>query len=92
MIAGFGERLESLRKGMTQREFAKSIGVPLTTYTNWVAGIRMPSAEAIVSICSHLGVSADWLLGLPGGAPPVGVSDAQVAALKAAVMAALDKF
>lgn len=63
----FAEKLEKLREHLTQKEFAKRLGIPLTTYTNWIAGIRRPSVKAIVSICSHLGVPSDWLLGL---APP----------------------
>lgn len=62
----FGERLESLRKGQTQKEFASKIGLPLNSYTNWVRGIREPSMSAIISLCTHLSVSADWLLGLTG--------------------------
>lgn len=63
-MEGLGERLESMRKG-TQKEFAKLIGVPLNSYTNWVRGIREPSAGCIVTICTRLGISSDWLLGLP---------------------------
>lgn len=59
----FGQRLDSKRRG-TQRDFAKFLGVPLTSYTNWVTGISLPKAEHLVLICSKLGVSADWLLGL----------------------------
>lgn len=60
----FGDKIEELRSNKTQREFAKLIGVPLNTYTNWTRGIRMPSIENIVNICVQLGVSADWLLGI----------------------------
>lgn len=58
------ERLEELRADRTQKEFARLIGTPLNTYTNWTRGIRMPTADAVVRICTHLNVSADWLLGL----------------------------
>ena len=60
----FGERLESLRGAKTQKEFAALYEIPLNTYTNWVRGIREPSASALVKLCTQLGVSADWLLGL----------------------------
>ena len=63
-MEGFGNRLESLREGETQKGFAKSLGIPINTYTNWVRGIREPSMSAIINLCTHLGVSADWLLGL----------------------------
>ena len=66
MIAknSFGERLEILRNGLTQKAFANKIGIPLNSYTNWVRGIREPSLSAILSICTQLGISSDWLLGL----------------------------
>ncbi len=91
MIAKFSEKLESLRGDLTQREFAKRLGIPLTTYTNWVAGIRSPSAEAVMSICTQMGVSADWLLGLTDKARN---SEAQekLESLKAAMRALLDKY
>ena len=64
-MSAFGDRLESLRNGMTQKEFAASLQTPINTYTNWVRGIREPSMSAIINLCTRLGVSADWLLGLP---------------------------
>ena len=64
-MSTFGERLESLRNGQTQKAFAREIGLPLNSYTNWVRGVREPSMSAIISLCTRLGVSADWLLGLP---------------------------
>lgn len=60
----FGERLELLRGAKTQKEFAALYDIPLNTYTNWVRGIREPSASALVKLCTQLDVSADWLLGL----------------------------
>ena len=68
----FSERLESLRSG-TQKEFARFLGVPLTSYTNWVANTSSPKAEYIIQVCSKLGVSADYLLGL-SDAPKDGMS------------------
>lgn len=94
MLELFRQRLESLRGGKTQRDFARSLEIPLTTYTNWINGVSSPKAEAIISICSKLGVSADWLLGLPErGKSGDGAADAlKVAALKGAIQAILDKF
>ena len=72
-----GKRLESLRNGHTQREYAKLLGVPLTSYTNWLKGPSLPKMENIVTICTNLGISSDWLLGLSdqningGGVPTV---------------------
>lgn len=60
----FGSRLEELRGENTQKQFAELLDIPLNTYTNWVRGVREPSATAIVNLCTQLDVSADWLLGL----------------------------
>lgn len=72
----FSHRLALLRKGKTQKEFAKLIGVPLTSYTNWILGISLPKMEHIIKICQVTGVSSDWLLGLssdntPARSPPL---------------------
>jgi len=69
MKRSFGDRLEKLRNNLSQRDFAKKIEVPLTSYTNWVLGVSQPKFENICSICSILGVSADWLLGLSDKEP-----------------------
>lgn len=70
MQKSFGGRLEHLRGDRSQREFARQIGVPLNTYTNWVREIRTPTIDALKGICTQLNVSADWLLGLPTASSP----------------------
>ena len=75
MKKSFGDRLEGLRGDLSQRDFAKKLGVPLNTYTNWVRGIRTPTATALKEVCIQLGVSSDWLLGL-SSAPPAPTADA----------------
>lgn len=64
MEKSFKARLEDLQGERTQREFAKLLGIPLNTYTNWLLYARRPTADAIIAICTKLGVSSDWLLGL----------------------------
>lgn len=64
MKKSFRERLEELQGERTQKEFAKALGIPLNTYTNWLLHSRRPTMDAIISICTKLGESADWLLGL----------------------------
>ena len=61
--------MESLRGGISQKEFAQKLGVPLTSYTNWVGGTSSPKMEYIVMLCTKLGVSADWLLVLSSSPP-----------------------
>ena len=65
----FGDRLESLRGEDSQKVFAHKLGVPLTSYTNWISGTSSPKMEYIVMLCTKLGVSADWLLGLSASPP-----------------------
>lgn len=62
-MKNFSSRLEELRKGRTQREFAQLLGVPLTSYTNWVLEVASPKVSVLETLCSKLGVSADYLLG-----------------------------
>ena len=72
------EHLKELQGERTQKEFAALLDIPLNTYTNWLLYQRRPTIDAVISICTKLGVSADWLLGLSDErAPGTGsVSDA----------------
>ena len=87
----FGDRLEQLRGNLTQREFARQLGVPLTSYTNWTTGARAPSMDYIVMICTKLGVSADWLLGLKI-APAPEQAEAKLKAIKEALVKIVKEF
>lgn len=86
----FGDRLESLRGGDSQKDFAHKLGVPLTSYTNWVCGTSSPKMEYIVMLCTKLGVSADWLLGL-SATPPSRAQD-KVQDLKKAIITLLKEY
>lgn len=86
----FGDRLESLRGKDSQKDFARKLGVPLTSYTNWVAGISSPKMEYIQMLCTKLRVSADWLLGL--SATPPDQSAQKLDAMKKALQDILKEF
>lgn len=58
----FRDRLIELQGTRTQKEFAKHLEIPLNTYTNWLLHSRRPTMDAIISICTKMNVSADWLL------------------------------
>lgn len=60
----FLERLKLLQGSRSQRDFANTLGIPLNSYTNWFLYDRCPSIDTLFSICTKLGESADWLLGL----------------------------
>ena len=86
----FGDRLESLRGKDSQKEFARKLGVPLTSYTNWRCGTSTPTMEYIVMLCTKLGVSADWLLGLSASPPAQSIN--KVADLKKAIITLLKEY
>lgn len=64
----FAERLAELKGGMSAPEFATVISVSRQTVNFYLRGERIPDAETLCRICERCGVSADWLLGIPGPA------------------------
>ena len=68
LYQSIGDRIKyllSIRK-LSQKEFAKRLGITEATLSRYVSGTRMPKADMIISICNELGISADWLLGMLG--------------------------
>lgn len=61
----FPQRLKELRlkKGLTQTEIGKKIGVKQSTFTNWENGKREPNFETLIKLADLLEVSVDLLLG-----------------------------
>ena len=62
----FNENLKSARikSGLSQKDFAESIGVAKYTYSLYESGNREPNVNTIKKISDCLNVSADTLLGL----------------------------
>ena len=62
----FGERLKTAldKRDMKQRELARDIKITEAAMSRYIQGTRVPRGDTIVKICSRLGISADWLLGL----------------------------
>ena len=50
--------------GITVVEFARRLGVSLSTVNRWINEGKTPNGYSIFLICATFGVSADWLLGL----------------------------
>lgn len=67
----FGENLKEQRckKYKTQKEFAKILNIPATTYGQYETNRREPDLELVVRIAEHLGVSTDSLLTGKGTSP-----------------------
>jgi len=62
----FGDRLRQAReaRGWTQDEFAEHAGMSRPHVSRYECGSVIPSVKSLVKLCSELGVTADWLLGL----------------------------
>lgn len=74
----FGERLKQARsaRGLSQADLAAALHgmrsgeVTQSAVSYWESGKNLPTLDAFVALTAALGVSADWLLGLDGGALP----------------------
>ena len=49
----------------SQEDFAKTLGIPQQTYGNYESGRSFPKEEVLRKIGVTLGVSLDYLLGVP---------------------------
>ena len=67
---GVRTRLRELRQAasVSQREFARRVGVDASRVTDWLSGRALPGAENLYRIAQEFSASADWLLG-SGDAP-----------------------
>lgn len=64
----FRERLLELQGKLSNVAFAEFLGLSRATMGFYLAGERIPDALGIRDIAVKCGVSADWLLGIPGAA------------------------
>ena len=76
----FNETLREarIRTGLSQRKFAKSIGLSPDLYNKYEQGVSRPSLDTLVLIVEALPVSADFLLGLETVDDPTPISDFNV--------------
>lgn len=66
----FLERLKSLQGDQSVSSFARFLGIPQKSLDNYTKGLRKPSVELVLLVCSKTGVSADYLLGLSDDPSP----------------------
>ncbi len=52
------------KKDLTQKQVADMLGVAESCYAHWEQGRTEPKIDYIIELCSLLGVTADYLLGL----------------------------
>ena len=67
MTKVFGENLkrEIEKRGITQRQLAKDIGVSPVTVTDWTKGRKMPRIGTIDKICQYFGIDYEELMKQP---------------------------
>lgn len=60
-----GARLKGLRSdaGLTQRQVADALEIPVSTYSNYENDNRYPAPDMLERICEFFRVSSDYLLG-----------------------------
>ncbi len=87
--ATFGARLtEAMRRsGLTQRMLATKIRRSEGAVSRWVRGEREPNLSALARMATVLGVSLDWLVGVPAAAPPPKISRVDQRAVRRLVKA-----
>ena len=61
-----GSRIQHLResRGLTQANLAVALEVKRETINQWESGTRQIKAEHIAKLATHLGVTADYILGI----------------------------
>ena len=81
------------RKGLTQAELARQLGVTRSGVNAWEMGISIPSTQYIVELAQFFDVSADYLLGLEHTATVSveGLSDREIAAVTEIIECFRDK-
>lgn len=64
-MATFGEILAELRRDrhLTQREFANTIHVSVSTISNYEQGVHFPDIDKLMEIADYFQVTTDYLLG-----------------------------
>ena len=55
-------RLKEARGKISQKEFAKKIGISHKSYQNYESGKRIPRGDVLLKIVQFCDVTIDWLL------------------------------
>lgn len=53
-----------VKKGFTQEDVSRNLGMSRGAYTNYELGKRDPDTETLVKLADLLGVTTDYLLGI----------------------------
>ncbi len=58
-------RATRLKQNLTQKALAEKSGISVKMLRNYETGLNEPGAAALSWLALALGISADWLLGIP---------------------------
>ena len=58
-----GLRLKKLRGNVSQKAYAKNIGISYRAYQNYESGVRIPKPSILSKIAKKEGVTVEWILG-----------------------------
>ncbi len=63
----YNEKIQYIResKNITQKQIAEPIGIKQQQYSRYEKGINVMPVTHLKEICAFLGVSADYIIGLP---------------------------
>lgn len=65
-LFSLADRIKSLRerKGLTQAEIARQLGISRSGVNAWEMGLSVPSTQYIVELAKKFEISTDYLLGI----------------------------
>ncbi len=85
MVEMVADKIKMLRnkRGITQAELAKQLGVTRAGVNAWEMGISIPSTQYIIELARFFKVSSDYLLDLPTTSTVSvdGLSDREIASI-----------
>lgn len=61
--------------GITQKDFAASLGIGLTTYNGYETGARDPKSDFWIAVAQKYGVTIDYLMGYSNDPHKTGVTE-----------------
>jgi len=80
-LAQVGERVRSLRGGLTQAAFAERLGLERKSVGRYEAGERAPDAVALLRLMMEFGADPAWVLTGRGASPSISSDERELLAL-----------
>lgn len=78
--------------GITQKDFAASLGIGLTTYNGYETGARDPKSDFWIAVAQKYGVTIDYLMGYSNDPHKTGVTEKTAPAYTAEALSIAKKY